>query len=433
MSFTRSLAFVLSSSVLCGGSLSAKTDWSRFRGPNGSGYAETEGLPAVIDPSTTLWQVTIGPGWSAPSLWGDKVFLTAEVGAAKRAVICLSAADGAELWRHEVPFAEHRQHKFNSFATATPYVDQQRVYVTWTSGSTVQALALTHGGELLWHNDHVANYIHEHGSGVSPVVADGVLIVRSEFSTEKNDQVYATPEQMDWTSGIYGLDVTTGKQVWKLDLPNTINPYSTPLLRKTGKGGTEFIVANTTSGFLGVDVKTGKVNWQHNPEFKQRSVASVVIGGNVIFAPLGSGDGGKESALLDLSSDKPKEIGSIIKNIPYVPTPLVIKDRLYMLRDGGIFTCSKWPSGEELYTERVTGGEGRSTKYFSSPVAGDGKIFCASQTGELIAIKEGDQFEVLGVSKLDAPINSTPAIGDGRIYVRTEKSLWCASGKQLTP
>jgi len=102
-------------------------------------------------------------------------------------------------------------------------------YVNWTSGNTMEALALDHKGELVWHKDDLANYIHEHGSGASPIVADGIMIVRAEFETGRDGQALGTPEQMDWKSCILGLDAATSAQKWKLEVPNSINPFSTPL------------------------------------------------------------------------------------------------------------------------------------------------------------------------------------------------------------
>ena len=169
---------------------SAATDWSRFRGPNGTGLANTTGLPATVDESTTAWKVPMGKGWSSPALWGNMVVVTAETDASKRAVIALSAADGKELWRHEESFAEHKKHNFNSFASSSPFVDAQGIYVNWSTGTTIQALALDHTGKLMWKNEHVADYIHEHGTGISPVVVDGIMIVRSEFDWQRDGKIY---------------------------------------------------------------------------------------------------------------------------------------------------------------------------------------------------------------------------------------------------
>ena len=164
-------------------------------------------------------------------------------------------------------------------------------------------------------------------------------------------------------------------------------------------------------------------------------VGGIVLEGDTLFACLGSGGGGKESAILKVSASGPEEV-AVIKDapLPYVPSPLLVGDRLYLLNDGGIFTAVKWPSGEPVYEpQRLSSAKGRSTKYFSSPVAADGKIFCCSQTGDVVTVKQGDAFEVLGVTELDAPINASPAISDDALYIRTEKSLYRinASGGKL--
>jgi outer membrane protein assembly factor BamB len=409
---------------------SAKSDWSRFRGPNGSGLAETTGMPAEVSDNTTVWKTELGRGYSSPILWEGKVILTAETGPGKRAVLALDANTGKELWRHEETFTEHQQHKFNSFTSSSPFVDAQRIYINWSTGTTIQALALDHSGKVVWKNEHVADYIHEHGTGVSSIVADGIMLVRSEFDTEKNGKDLTTdPKQRGWKSCIVGLDAATGKQAWRLDIPNCLNTYSTPIVRDLPGGKKEFVCSNTGSGVFGIDTKTGKMNWQHNPGYQQRSLGSAAFAGGLYFTTFGSGGGGKETAALDLSGAKPKPVEiAVTKGLPYVPTPLVIGDLMYLLGDGGILQCVEFKTGKQLYEERLNGSAG-SSKFFSSPVAADGKIYCGSQQGDLIVVKAGPKFEQLSASKLDSPINATPSIGDSRIYVRTEKMLWCVGSK----
>lgn len=409
----------------------AASDWSRFRGPNGTGLADATGLPSVVDESTTVWKVEAGKGWSSPVLWQDKVIITAETAANKRAVIAFSAKDGKELWRHEQAFVPHNLHKtYNSFASSSPYVDADRVYVNWSSGTDIQAVALDHGGKVVWHNDHVADYIHEHGTGVSALVVDGVMIVRSEFQTEKNGKdLTDSPEQKNWKNAIVGLDAKTGKEVWKLVVPNCLNTFSTPVVRELAGGQREVICTNTTSGVMGIDPKTGKINWQHNPGYSQRSLGSGVLSDEFYFCTFGSGGGGKEIAALSLGSGKPSPVQyESTKGLPYVPSPLVIGDLMYLLGDGGIMRCVEFKTGKPVYEERVEGVQG-SAKFFSSPVAADGKIFCTSQQGDLIVVKAGPKFEKIAASKLDGSINSVPAIGDNRLYIRTAGSLYCIGAK----
>ncbi len=409
---------------------SAESTWNRFRGPNGTGNAETSGLPATVDAASTLWKAPLGKGWSSPVLWKNLVVVTAETAATKRAVIALSATDGKELWRYEVEFVPHKIHNFNSLASSSAFIDAQRIYINWSTGTTIQALALDHSGKLLWENKHVANYIHEHGTGISPIVEDGIMIVRSEFDWQRDGKVYTEdPEEQKWKTCIVGLDAATGKQVWKLELPNCLNTFSTPVVHTLKNGQKEVICANTGSGVMGIDLKSGKINWQHNPGYSQRSLGSGVLSDEFYFCTFGTGGGVKEVAALDLKSGKPKAVDfDIPKGLPYVPSPIVIGEHMYLLGDGGILRCVEFKTGKVIYEERVEGVQG-SSKFFSSPVAADGKIFCGSQQGDLIVIKAGPKFERLAASKLDSPINATPAIGDGRLFVRTAESLWCIGSK----
>ncbi|MDP1588689.1 MAG: hypothetical protein Q8M07_13150, partial [Prosthecobacter sp.] len=121
----------------------------------------------------------------------------------------------------------------------------------------------------------------------------------------------------------------------------------------------------------------------------------------------------------------------IPKGLPYTPSPLVIGEHMYLLGDGGILRCVEFKTGKMLYEERVEGVQG-SAKFFSSPVAADGKIYCGSQQGDFIVLKAGTKFERLAATKLGTPINATPAIVNGRIYIRTGKELMCVGTKTDT-
>ena len=409
---------------------SAKTDWSRFRGPNGTGVADTKGLPTAVTEETTVWKIDLGKGWSSPVLWEDKVIVTAETGPGKRAVIMLDAKSGKELWRHEESFTEHKKHNFNSFASSSPFIDAERIYINWSTGTTIQALALDHTGKQLWKNEHVADYIHEHGTGISPIVVDGIMIIRSEFDWQRDGKVYTEdPVQQAWKSCVVGLDAKTGKQTWKHELPNCLNTFSTPVVHKRADGKKEVICSDTASGVMGIDPQTGKFNWQHNPGFTQRSLGSGVLQGDRYFCTFGTGGGVKEFAAIDVSGAQPKPVEfEFSKGLPYVPSPLVMDGLMYLLGDGGILKVVDFKTGKQLYEERVNGSAG-SSKFFSSPAAGDGKFFAGSQQGDLIILKAGLKFEQLSANKLDSPINASMAIGDGRLYVRTEKMLWCIGSK----
>ncbi len=404
-------------------------EWSRFRGPNGTGVAEAKGLPTIFDAATTTWKVDLGAGWSSPVFFKDKLFVMDESSEGKRAVLCLNAGTGKTLWSYEAPFQAHKKHKFNSYASTTPFVDEARVYIVWANGDQIDALALDHTGKVVWKRDNLALFDHEHGYGASPIVVNGILIVRNEQAGEDGKSESSAKE-----NSILGLDAATGATKWKHVLPASKTAFSTPVVRDTAKGK-EVIIADSTSGFVGLDAATGNVNWQHNPGYKMRSVGSIALQDNFIFGTMGQGGNGQESAALKLGNagEAPAVVFEIKKGLPYVPTPLIIGGEMYLLNDGGIFTCFDLKTGSEVYSERLSGATGNSAKFFSSPIAGDGKIFCCSQTGDVIVVKAGPKFELLGASKLDAPINSTPAIAWNHLFVRTEKTLWCLGSKPQLP
>jgi outer membrane protein assembly factor BamB len=421
---------LLALSLVFSGMLHAE-EWSRFRGPNGTGVSEAKNLPSKVDDSTTAWKVELGKGWSSPVIWKDRLFITAETSPTTRAVICLGAKDGKEIWRHEENFQSHRKHNFNSFASSSPFVDAERIYVNWSNGTAIQALALDHNGKVVWKNPRVADYVHEHGTGISAIVADGIMIVRSEFDTEKKGETLVTaPEQLAWKSCIVGLDAATGKQAWKLDIPNCLNTYSTPVIHDLPNGKREFVIANSGSGVVGIDTKTGKINWQHNPGYSQRSLGSPAFANGKFFCTFGSGGGGKEVASLDLTKSAPVAVPfETTKGLPYVPSPLVVGEYLYLLGDGGILKCVEWKTGKQVYEERLTSAKGGGTKFFSSPVYGDGKIYVGSQMNDVVVVKAGPKFEQISASSMDGPINASFAIAHGRVYVRTDKSLYAVGAK----
>jgi outer membrane protein assembly factor BamB len=147
---SRSLNFALGSLLMWAPLVAAKTEWNRFRGPNGTGHVETAGLPVTVDEGTKLWQVPLGKGWSSPVLWGEMVVVTAETAPNKRAVMALAVSSGKELWRYEVEFVPHKIHNFNSLASSSAFIDAERIYINWSTGTTIQALALDHQGKLAW-------------------------------------------------------------------------------------------------------------------------------------------------------------------------------------------------------------------------------------------------------------------------------------------
>ena len=110
------------------------------------------------------------------------------------------------------------------------------------------------------------------------------------------------------------------------------------------------------------------------------------------------------------------------KSIPQLPSPLLYRNVLYMINDGGVLSTFDPETGALLQQSRL---HGAIDHYYASPVAADGKVFLVSQSGVVTVLKAGGKPEVLTVHELDDESYATPAIADGRIYIRTRSALYC--------
>ena len=133
------------------GATSFAQEWTRFRGPGGSGISKTETIPAKFTIVDYDWKVTLpGVGHSSPVVWGDQVFLTVVTGGTQREVISYDSDDGSQIWSWASDFVPHNKHRDNEFASSTPCLDPNHLYIFWTSDEKAEVIALTHGGKLLW-------------------------------------------------------------------------------------------------------------------------------------------------------------------------------------------------------------------------------------------------------------------------------------------
>jgi len=184
------------------------------------------------------------------------------------------------------------------------------------------------------------------------------------------------------------------------------------------------LIFNSQShGFSALDPATGKLLWESDKVFDKRTVSSPVIVGDLILGSCGSGGGGNSVSAIKAAGatkdHKPEVVYQIKKSAPYVPTSVALGDLVWLWSDAGIVTCIAAPTGDVRYQERVGGN------YFGSPVAADGRIFCVSKTGEIVVLEASDKFNVLGRYALNETCESTPAIALGKLFIHTEKQLWC--------
>lgn len=396
-------------------------EWTRFRGPNGSGLSYATTIPAEFTESDFNWKTELkGIGHSSPVIWQDHIYLLVANPEKEgdRSLVCYSTKNGKELWSVADPYKiHHTNKKLNTFASCTPVTAVEGVYFISSTGENLSIRAVTHDGKERW-KQQLDAYTSDHGSASSPILVNGVIIVNTD-SKEKRE------------NHIVGIDAPSGKILWSRErvdpdsekLPHK-TVYSTPLIVMLGDKKSVALVS-THHGWLGLDPKTGKTLWQHQENYPNRSVGSPVEKDGLVFATLGASGKGKLSDAFRVGvTGKVEVLYSLDKTggLGYVPTPLFIDDLLYLWSDKGMLTCREALSGKEVYSEKVGG------VYFSSPIAINGRIYCATRDGIMAVIQAGRKFKVLSRHDFDSDIFATPAIANGQLIVRTKTHLISIGG-----
>jgi len=399
---------------------SVAQEWTRFHGPNGTGIGQLKDFPAKLTDSSVNWKVELpGSGHSSPVLWGKKIFLTCTGDRAGGVTaLCLNAQDGKVEWKRDFELSPFPRHQYNSYASSTPAVDAERVYVVWNERDHYMLGALDHAGKTVWQRDF-GPFVSQHGCGVSPILCDDKVIL-TDFQDDPDFVEGPISDTRTGKSSILALDTKTGKTVWQTPRKSTVVTYSTPCLYEPKGGKRTLVFCNQAHGIFGLDASSGEPEWEYKQAFDKRTVSSPMVAGNIILGSCGNG-GGRNfvTAIKPLASGQTPELAyQIKKSAPYVPTGIVINDLIWLWSDGGIVSCVTAASGEVRYQERVGGN------YFGSPVCADGRIFCVSSGGELVVVEASDKFKVLDRYPLGELCRSTPAIAQGRLFVRTEKHLW---------
>ena len=405
MNLTPRCAFLL---LTLGGLLSDgwAQEWTRFRGPNGTGISQAKGIPISWTEQEYRWRVEIpGQSHSQPVIWGRRLFLTTAMEIGKeRALLCLDKDSGKELWRRTYTLPTHRPGNRNaSYANASPVVDGDRVIACFVSRDHFWVRAFDHEGNEQWSHD-LGPFESQHGHGASPIIHENRVIVT-------NDQ--------DGDSFVIAFDVATGKQLWKTPRrpAPTFTAYGTPCLNPRSGAEPELLLSSQSHGISSLDPATGEPNWEA-PVYRIRVVASPVVAGDVVVGSCGqAGGAGNYLAAVKLGGkgdvSKTHVAYTLRKGTPYVPTPLFHDGKLYLISDGGIATAIEPLTGREIWTERLR------AEFFGSPVLIDGKIYCASTKGEMLVLATGDSFELLARNPIGEGTHSTPCVDGGRIYVKT--------------
>ncbi len=441
-------------------------EWGRFRGPNGLGVSTSDNAPDTLDPEKNqAWSVECPTGISSPIISGDRIYLTGEKGD-DRLVFCVGAKDGATIWTKSVPKARQEiATKPNSGSTPTAALDEKNLYAFFPDFGLV---AYSHNGDEQW-KVPLGPFHSFHGISSSPIVVGQHVIVLADQLQD---------------SYLAAFDRDNGKEVWKVVRQDgAIGGYSTPAVRKLADGQSELVVTGPFD-VCGVDPISGKIRWSVEGATNAPISAPVFVSNNEVVVCEPSFESNPfpiESLLpLDANKDGKLQLTELEKNIrlvrigkrvdqtwgnndgevtadeidkafsrfvgggglvaidlteaakikwtykkstPHVASTLLVKDVLYFILDGGIFNSVNPATGEILKKGRVEKGN----KYYASPVSAAGKIYLVDIEGNAAVIEAAAEWKVLSTTSLGEPCYATPAIVDGKVYVRTATHLSCFS------
>jgi outer membrane protein assembly factor BamB len=404
--------FVLSTLLLAAVTASA-ANWPRFRGPNGTGVADDKDIPVAWKDNDVLWKLPLpGLGNSSPVIWGDRLFVQAAPSSGKeRLLLCIAVADGKILWSRSMPGGTFKTlNRKNTLASSTPAVDGERVYVSVWDGRDITMAAYDLNGAPLWHRK-LGAFKSQHGAGASPVVY--------------GDKVFFANDQ-DGTSTIHAFDSRTGKTVWDAPRPAYRACYSAPFLLEKNGHAPELIVVSTM-GITSYEPDTGRQNWNYIWKFSAkmplRTTGSAVYSGGMLFACSGDGGGDRHMIALELTGAGPNTKVRLAwenkRDFPYVPTLLTRGDHLYFVNDKGMAGCYEARTGKRVWFERL------AREFTSSPVMIDGKIYAASEDGDVFVFAAEPTYRLLARNSLGETVRATPAVADNRLFVRGQNHLFC--------
>ena len=438
--FLVAAASIVTVPVLFGG------DFTQFRGSLGNGVLPDQPIPVSWSNEKNLeWAVEIpGTGWSQPVIFNRRIYVTSAVSEDQPtpanftngvrspqsmgvtlfakppaseiqwSVHCLNASDGEIIWSKTVKQGKSKfsVHPSNSYATESPVVDADGVYVSFGAAGVVAGL--THSGKIKWSKDiGVFKTTNSFGTGSSLAIFEG--------------KVYAQ-NFTDESAVLHCLATQTGDELWAFKRDRPVTSWSTPLIwRNTQRN--ELIVSGENR-VDSLDPKTGQIFWTAG-NVKAATACSVCTSKQALY--FGGSDPFSKGPLFaivpgargDISPKKKNEQFEKCawlqeKQGPGMSSP-VCGGGLVYTTDKSILKCFDARTGERLYQSRLPGLK----MIAASPLIIGDKLLLLDEDGKACVVRVGREFEVLGKSEIDDVFWSTPAAADGSIYLRGVKKLYC--------
>lgn len=415
-------------------------NWPGWYGPGGLGVSSLETFPEDWDAARNVkWKMEVpGLGHASPIVWGSRVFVTTAVSDDPGAdnwekgfpvqgrspdtakiswqVLCFDRDTGSLIWNRtairDAP-ANYR-HLKNSYASQTPVTDGTHVFAFFGDQGMY---CYDFEGNLIWSRDLGDFKMRaDWGMGSSPVLYKNLVI--------------QTCDQETGESFIIALDKATGETVWKREREE-LSSWSTPLVYL--KGDRPELVVNATAAVRSYDPETGGLLWQCRGPATSITVPAPVASNGLIFVSSGF----MRDPIRPVTAFIPGAQGDITPGegmksdaiawrrdtaAPYIPSPIAYGDYVYVLYDQGFFACYEAKTGREVYGKNRVG---TGTNFSASPIAVGGKIFCFSEDGDVYVVKAGPDFELLRTIAIGEGMMATPAVSDGKMFIRTIRHLYC--------
>jgi len=392
--------------------------WTHYRGTNLNGISTETGLPVSWNESTNIgWRTAIaGKGWSSPVVYRDQIWLTSEANREMRA-ICVDFKTG-EIIHDQIlfnPDTLYRKHAINTYATPTPAIEENYVYIHFGRYGT--ACLDTGTGETVWERTDM-ECEHIQGPGSSLVLYKDKLIVHIEGT----DVQY-----------IAALDKHTGKTLWKTERPQYLyeplleigkKAYTTPII--VNVNGRDLMISNGSAVCIAYDPNTGEEVWRII-QGEDSTIAMPVESNGMIYFYTSHVTGVNDKKYAELIAVDPDGEGDIggtnilwrLKSpILQLPTPVIVDGLLYTVDSKGLFSCLNACTGETIWAKKLKG------KYHSSPIYANGYIYISSTKGKTLVLKAGHELGIVSENTLDGEIWATPALTGGAIIMRTSNYLY---------